>query len=91
MPMTTAMGGSTGQIPVLIVGAGPAGLVAAAELARHGIEPLVIERRPRGFDHPRATALSTWSMELLRSWGLERDVRAVLSGLAEAPEPLTRS
>jgi putative polyketide hydroxylase len=67
---------SAEQTPVLIVGAGPAGLVAAAELARHGIEPLVIERRPGGFDHPRATAISTWSMELLRSWGLERDVRA---------------
>lgn len=64
------------QTSVLIVGAGPAGLVAAAELARHGIEPLVIERRRQGFDHPRATAISTWSMELLRSWGLEQEIRA---------------
>jgi 2-polyprenyl-6-methoxyphenol hydroxylase-like FAD-dependent oxidoreductase len=64
------------QVPVLIVGAGPAGLTAAAELARHGIEALMVERRPALFDHPRATAISTSSMELLRSWGLEDDVRA---------------
>jgi putative polyketide hydroxylase len=63
------------EIPVLIVGAGPAGLVAASELARHGIETLLIERRRQGFDHPRATGISTWSMELLRSWGLEQDIR----------------
>ncbi len=64
------------EVPVLIVGAGPAGLTAAAELAGRGIEPLLVERRRAPSDHPRATAISTWSMELLRSWGLEQDVRA---------------
>jgi putative polyketide hydroxylase len=64
------------EVPVLIVGGGPAGLTAAAELANRGIEALLIERRPGLFDHPRATAVSTWSMELMRTWGLEDDVRA---------------
>jgi protoporphyrinogen oxidase len=29
--------------PVIIAGAGPAGLAAAYELARHGVRPLVLE------------------------------------------------
>ena len=33
------------EIPVLVVGAGPAGLVAAITLARHGVECLIVERR----------------------------------------------
>ena len=64
------------EVPVLIVGAGPAGLTAAAELAGRGIETLLIEKRPALFEHPRATAVSTWSMELMRSWGLEDEFRA---------------
>jgi putative polyketide hydroxylase len=63
------------EVPVLVAGAGPAGLVAAITLARHGIETLVIERRTRASDLPRATGVSTATMELLRSWGLERRVR----------------
>ena len=56
--------------PVLIVGAGPAGLVAAITLARNGVDSLVVERRPAPSAEPRATAVSVWSMELFRSWGL---------------------
>src|SRR3954454_6238353 len=60
-----------GETPVLIAGAGPAGLATAITLARQGIESLVIERRVRPGAHPRATGISTRSMELLRAWGLE--------------------
>ncbi len=63
------------ELPVLIVGAGPAGLTAAVALARHGVECAVVERRRSASSLPRATAISTRSMELLRSWGLEREVR----------------
>lgn len=56
--------------PVVVVGAGPAGLTAAVSLARHGIEVLLVERRETGSDLPRATVLSVRSMEMLRSWGL---------------------
>ena len=61
---------------MLIVGAGPAGLTAAITLARAGVETLVVERRTQVSDLPRATGVSTATMELLRSWGLEEQVRA---------------
>ena len=57
--------------PVLIAGAGPAGLTAAIALARQGVESLVVERKRELSSLPRATVISTRSMELLRSWGLE--------------------
>ena len=71
MPFTNA-----NDIPVLVVGAGPAGLAAALELTRHDIPCLLVERRTRLSSHPRATVLSLRSMELVRAWGLEQDVRA---------------
>jgi putative polyketide hydroxylase len=61
--------------PVLIVGAGPAGLVTAIELARHGVRPLVIERHPSTSIFPRATGVSTRSMEIFRSYGIDDAVR----------------
>src|SRR4051794_399015 len=64
------------EVDVLVVGAGPAGLTAAAALRRYGVEVLVLERKARLSAHPRATVVSTRSMELLRSWGLEAEIRA---------------
>jgi putative polyketide hydroxylase len=66
----------TEDVPVLIAGAGPAGLVTAIALARHGVPCLVVDRRRAPSPWPRATAISTATMELLRSWGLEDAVRA---------------
>jgi putative polyketide hydroxylase len=65
----------TEDIPVLVVGGGPAGLAAAVELARHEIPTLLVERRLALSSHPRATVLSLRSMELMRGWGLEGQVR----------------
>ncbi len=64
------------DVPVLIVGAGPAGLATAIELARHGIRSLLVERRAEASQLPRATAVSIRSMELMRAWGVEDEVRA---------------
>jgi putative polyketide hydroxylase len=66
----------THRVPVVIVGAGPAGLVTAVTLARQGIASLLVEGHPGLSPLPRATAVSTRTMELLRSWGLEDEVRA---------------
>src|SRR5688500_15544767 len=64
------------QTPVLIVGAGPAGLTTAVALARHGIGSLLVERRPTLSGLPRATVVSTRSMEMFRSWGLQEEILA---------------
>ena len=66
----------TNQVPVVIGGTGPAGLVAAVTLARNGVRSLLVERNQGLSPLPRATAVSTRTMELLRSWGLEDEVRA---------------
>jgi 2-polyprenyl-6-methoxyphenol hydroxylase-like FAD-dependent oxidoreductase len=58
---------------VLILGAGPAGLFAALELARHGVRARVIERDPEPHHQARATALQPAVLELLAQAGvLER-------------------
>ena len=61
---------------MLIVGGGPAGLTAAITLANHGIDFVLAERRPHPSPLPRANGVSTWSMELFRSWGLEPEIRS---------------
>ena len=74
----------TPEVPVVIAGAGPAGLVAAITLARNGIGSLLVERNPSLSPLPRATGVSVRTMELLRSWGLEDEVRAGQLDLAHA-------
>ncbi len=66
----------TSRVPVLIVGAGPAGLTTAITLAHQGIGSLLIERRTDQSELPRATVVSTRSMELFRAWGLVSPIQA---------------
>ena len=61
---------------VLVVGAGPAGLVTAITLGRLGIRTVVVERRSTPSGLPRATGVSLRSVEIIRSWGLEQRLRA---------------
>src|SRR5512135_2934623 len=61
---------------VLIVGAGPAGLVTGITLARYGVNTLVVEKRTQLSTLSRATVISTRCMEIFRSWSLEDAVRA---------------
>jgi putative polyketide hydroxylase len=62
-------------VDVAVVGAGPAGLVAGIVLGRYGIDVAVVDKRSEGSTLSRATVISTRCMEILRSWGLESDVR----------------
>src|SRR5580693_1568913 len=62
------MGGS-GEADVLVIGAGPAGLFAALELARHGVRARVVERAPQPHRQARATALQPGTLEILQQAG----------------------
>lgn len=61
---------------VVVVGAGPAGLVTATALATQGVDVLLVEARATISDLPRAVGISMRQMELFRSWGLEQRLRA---------------
>ncbi|MET0863217.1 MAG: FAD-dependent monooxygenase, partial [Nakamurella sp.] len=62
--------------PVVIVGAGPAGLTAAITLASSGIGVLVVDGRFERSRQPRATVVSLRTMELFRSWKIDEQIRA---------------
>ncbi len=65
------------DIPVLIVGAGPVGLVLAKELSYHGIRSTLIERNVDTTRWPKMDITNCRSMELLRRLGLEEGLRQV--------------
>jgi 6-methylpretetramide 4-monooxygenase / 4-hydroxy-6-methylpretetramide 12a-monooxygenase len=55
---------------VLIIGAGPSGLFAASELARHGVAAGLGEREVRPHHEARATTIQPGTLEILDSVGL---------------------
>ena len=55
---------------VLVVGAGPAGLLTAAELQRRGVECLLIDAHERPLDWDRATVVHPRSLEILDTLGI---------------------
>lgn len=59
-----------GHYPVLIVGAGPSGLMMAAQLLRYGVQPLIIDSKKGPTDQSRALAVQARSMEIYRQMGL---------------------
>jgi 6-methylpretetramide 4-monooxygenase / 4-hydroxy-6-methylpretetramide 12a-monooxygenase len=61
---------------VLIIGAGPSGLLAAVELARHGVIARLIEREPSSPHEARATALQPGTLEILAQAGVLDEVLA---------------
>lgn len=65
------------EIEVLIVGAGPTGLMAALVLARRGIRALVIDTEPGPTRESRAIVIQARSMEILDQLGLSQ---AILEG-----------
>src|SRR5882757_9703691 len=68
---------------VLIVGGGLVGLSTALFLGRQGIQSVVVERHSTTSIHPKARGFNARTMELLRSAGLEDEVRAVGAALRD--------
>jgi putative polyketide hydroxylase len=64
------------HIPVLIVGAGGAGLSLSLLLHQQGIATMLVERRPDVAWYPRARNLNFRTLEVFRGLGLEAQVIA---------------
>ncbi|GAA0451446.1 FAD-dependent oxidoreductase [Actinoplanes capillaceus] len=71
------------MLDVLVVGAGPNGLMLACELALAGVHPVVLERRPAPTGEPRANGLVGQVVRLLDRRGLYTR----LSGDSAPPAP----
>lgn len=55
---------------VLVVGAGPTGMVMASELARHGLRCRIIDRLPHGSHESKALGIQARTLELFEKMGL---------------------
>ncbi|WP_026061412.1 FAD-dependent monooxygenase [Rhodococcus rhodochrous] len=65
------------ETPVLIVGAGPAGLTAALALAKFGIEHVLVEKYPGTAHSPRAHIVNPRTVEIMRHLGIQDEIEAV--------------
>jgi 2,4-dichlorophenol 6-monooxygenase len=65
------------EVPVLIVGAGPAGLALSLSLRRYGVEHLLVERHPGTAHTPRAHIVNQRTVEIFRRLGVSERFHAV--------------
>jgi len=61
------------EVPVLIVGAGPVGLMGALLLARLGMEARILDRRETPIRAPAAHVVNARTFEICRAVGVELD------------------
>jgi 3-(3-hydroxy-phenyl)propionate hydroxylase len=67
----------TERVSVAVIGAGPTGITAAALLARHGVDCLVLDRWTEVFPQPRAVHLDDEIYRLLGQMGLDSEFAAI--------------
>jgi 2,4-dichlorophenol 6-monooxygenase len=65
------------EVPVLIVGAGPAGLALSVALSRYGVGHLVVERHRDTAHTPRAHIINQRTVEIFRHLGISDRFHAV--------------
>ncbi len=79
--------GTTTDLPVVVIGAGPVGLAAAAHLLERGLEPVVLEAG----DGPGAAVASWGHVRLFSPWRYDVDAAArrllEAAGSWAAPDP----
>lgn len=62
------------EVPVLVLGGGPVGLLMAVGLRHGGVDSLVVEKHASTLDFPKGRRVTTRTVEILRQWGLEETV-----------------
>ncbi|KAH6711702.1 hypothetical protein BKA61DRAFT_693571 [Leptodontidium sp. MPI-SDFR-AT-0119] len=68
---------STHDVPVLVVGAGPAGLIAALQLSRKNVRCILVERNLDTTKWPKMDITNVRSMELLTRLGIADGLREI--------------
>jgi FAD-dependent monooxygenase len=76
---------SAGSLPIIIVGAGPVGMILSYGLSRMQVPTLIIEENPpdKTTEYPKMDLTNSRSMELLRTLGLVDACRAIPGTIAE--------
>lgn len=69
------------QAQVLIVGAGPVGLLLALLLQQHGVQVVIVERQKALYPLPRAVLFDHESRRLFGAAGLSEQVEGVLENV----------
>lgn len=65
------------QYDVIVIGAGPVGLITSLDLAQRGVKVLTLERSFTPTHHPKMDITNGRTMELFRSLGIVGELRAV--------------
>lgn len=65
------------ETPVLIVGAGPSGLIAALQLSAHGVRSMLVERNLDTTKWPKMDITNCRSMELFKRLNVDQGLREV--------------
>lgn len=64
-------------MPVVVVGAGPTGAIAAALLARQGVASLLVDRRATAYPLPRAVHFDDEAFRVFQALGLDGEVARI--------------
>ena len=76
------------HVPVLVVGAGPTGLLSANLLGTYGVETLLVERNATTSDLPKAILIDDEGLRTLQAVGLADETP--LKGSGKQGLPLRR-